>query len=519
MSNDPVEPGVDADDLIGRWLAHHDNPADEGAAPSARRVPIAARPSSAAVPRTRLSASAALAELREATTVDLRDGLGPVVAPSTFGARRGQPGSAHSGPTGAPRRGADGDVAELDRPSPLGFEPVLLRSVRKKSEPKAEEPEKDKRGRLARLRSRVAGPVEETASAEPSTVEAPPVSLYDAPVAYVPPPVFDAPPPAAPVPPAPQRSVVPFEDVVALSVAASLPVTEPAPQTEPEPEPEPIPELVLPGPDTPPAPLSVLPEHQDDGEEPDVPTISAPATDTATEAEVPTKRRLVARTRVSETDEPEERKRRPLVARSTPGTGTAGAARGLLAAARAATPTPKAPTPARPAPEVAQVPLLPVEAPVDPVPAAPAMEMPAVYEFAPRKSSRRFLTLMLVSGLVMSGYLGYAAYQSRDTAAIGLAAIVTLATLVIWAIRAGATVTRLTVRRGQLEIVRQGGRMVFDLASTYTAIEVVGRPGSKKWKVNFLRRGMSPVTVDATMVDGRDFMKILSFYRPDLAAS
>jgi hypothetical protein len=142
--------------------------------------------------------------------------------------------------------------------------------------------------------------------------------------------------------------------------------------------------------------------------------------------------------------------------------------------------------------------------------------MPAIYQFAPLKSARRFLSLVLVTGVATSGYLGYGAYQSRDTMEIGIAAIVALATMVIWAIRAGATVTRLTVRRGQLEIARQGGRMVFDLASTYTAIEVVGRPGSKKWKVLFHRRGMSPVVVDASMVDARDFMRVLRFFRPDL---
>jgi hypothetical protein len=30
---------------------------------------------------------------------------------------------------------------------------------------------------------------------------------------------------------------------------------------------------------------------------------------------------------------------------------------------------------------------------------------------------------------------------------------------------------------------------------------------------------MAPVTVDSTMVDGREFMKILGFYRPELAQS
>ena len=92
------------------------------------------------------------------------------------------------------------------------------------------------------------------------------------------------------------------------------------------------------------------------------------------------------------------------------------------------------------------------------------MQMPTVYEFEPRRSVRRFLSLMLIVGLVASGRLGYAAYLSRDTVEIGIAGIVTVATLVIWAIRAGATVTRLTVKSGQLEIARQGGRMVFDLA-------------------------------------------------------
>jgi hypothetical protein len=147
---------------------------------------------------------------------------------------------------------------------------------------------------------------------------------------------------------------------------------------------------------------------------------------------------------------------------------------------------------------------------------APTTEMPAIYRFAPLKSARRFLSLVLLTGLVASGYLGYLAYQSRDEIQIGIAATVTFATLVIWAIRAGATVTLLTVRRGQLEISRQGGRMVFDLASTYTPIQVIGRPGSKKWKVLFQRRGMTPVVVDSSMVDPQDFMRVLRFFRPDL---
>ncbi len=219
------------------------------------------------------------------------------------------------------------------------------------------------------------------------------------------------------------------------------------------------------------------------------------------------KRRHVARKRRLET-----RGRR---VRDTP-TGTGDAARGLIAAARASAPVAPKRALGRSAPPAVEPVPQPAAAAVVQAPASTPMEMPAVYEFAPLKSSRRFLSLMLIGALAGSGYFGYLAYLTRDSVDIGVAAIAILVTLVIWGIRAGASVTRLSVRQGQLEIVRQGGRMVFDLTSRYTTIEVVGRPGSKKWKVLFLRRGVPPVVVDATMVDGREFMKILGFFRSDL---
>ena len=70
------------------------------------------------------------------------------------------------------------------------------------------------------------------------------------------------------------------------------------------------------------------------------------------------------------------------------------------------------------------------------------------------------------------------------------------------------------MRQGQLEVVQQGGRFVFDLASPYTQVEVHGEPGKRGWKVLFLRRGMAPFVVDASMVDPDDFMRVLRFFRP-----
>jgi hypothetical protein len=147
-----------------------------------------------------------------------------------------------------------------------------------------------------------------------------------------------------------------------------------------------------------------------------------------------------------------------------------------------------------------------------------AGEMPGRYLFRPRKTSRRLLTIAMLAGLVASVYFVKAAHDTQDTASMGLAAIVVLATAMVWAIRAGAAPTKLEVHQGQLEVVRQGDRFVFDLASPYTHVEVRGRPGRRGWKVLFPRRGMAPFAVDSTMVDADDFMRVLRFFRPELVS-
>ena len=145
-----------------------------------------------------------------------------------------------------------------------------------------------------------------------------------------------------------------------------------------------------------------------------------------------------------------------------------------------------------------------------------ATEMPGVYKFAAKRTSRRLLTISLLIGIVASAYFVRAAVEVKDTPSIGLAAIVVLATVMVWAIRGGASVTTLEVHQGQLQVIQQGGRFIFDLSSQYTRFEVHGQPGHRGWKVLFPRRGMAPFTVDASMVDPDDFMRVLRFFRPQL---
>ena len=104
--------------------------------------------------------------------------------------------------------------------------------------------------------------------------------------------------------------------------------------------------------------------------------------------------------------------------------------------------------------------------------------MPGVYEFAPKRMLRRLLTISMLIGLVGTASFVRAASQVKDTQSIGLAAIAVLATAMVWAIRAGASVTTLEVHQGQLQVVQQGGRFIFDLSSKYTRFEVHSSPAT-----------------------------------------
>ena len=56
----------------------------------------------------------------------------------------------------------------------------------------------------------------------------------------------------------------------------------------------------------------------------------------------------------------------------------------------------------------------------------------------------------------------------------------------------------------------------FDLTTPNTKVEMVGQPGSRRWKVLFLRKGMSPYEVDAGLVDPEAFLDAIRPYRPNL---
>ncbi len=141
-------------------------------------------------------------------------------------------------------------------------------------------------------------------------------------------------------------------------------------------------------------------------------------------------------------------------------------------------------------------------------------QVPHTVEFAPRVGTRRVVGLLLLVALAATAVSAYAAYQDRSTTNFEVAGGLAVLTAILWAIWASSSVTTLSVRGGQLEIVRAGSRHRFDMASDYTPIEIIGEPGSRNWKVLFHRKSMAPFVVDASMVDPAEFTRVVRHYRP-----
>jgi len=165
--------------------------------------------------------------------------------------------------------------------------------------------------------------------------------------------------------------------------------------------------------------------------------------------------------------------------------------------------------PSQPAPEEPPPPV------VAEAPAAPPARVSTDVAFTPRTRARQLVGLLLLAAVCGLAVAAYIAYRDSNTLAIGIAAVLLVLVLALWAIRASSPVAHLAVRSGQLEVTQGGGRFVFDLSGGYTPIEVVGSPGDRSWRVLFLRRNMDPFEIDSSMVDPQEFMDVLRRYLPE----
>ncbi|WP_300678244.1 hypothetical protein [Nocardioides sp.] len=134
--------------------------------------------------------------------------------------------------------------------------------------------------------------------------------------------------------------------------------------------------------------------------------------------------------------------------------------------------------------------------------------------FAPKRAGHRMLGVLLGLGLIATVAACWWAFSAKTLPAIGVAAVIGVATAIVWAARAGDAVTHLSTIGSRLVIERAGTRTQFDLADPHTPVTVHGAPTDHDWAVTFARRGMPSVVLDATVVDPVEFMEVFDSHRP-----
>ena len=72
------------------------------------------------------------------------------------------------------------------------------------------------------------------------------------------------------------------------------------------------------------------------------------------------------------------------------------------------------------------------------------------------------------------------------------------------------------LERGTLRLRFGDQHHTFYLNSPSTQLEMTGEPGDRDWRVQVLRKGMPPVSIDHKDVDPVAFTETLRHWRPDL---
>ena len=105
----------------------------------------------------------------------------------------------------------------------------------------------------------------------------------------------------------------------------------------------------------------------------------------------------------------------------------------------------------------------------------------------------------------------------RDDIELSVAMSVAVALLLGYALRASNSSRSVHLDEdGILKVTVGDTNSRFDLTSPNTKIEQTGAPGQRNWRVLILRRSMSPVSIDARMVEPHTFLEALRQWRPDL---
>ncbi|WP_435770175.1 hypothetical protein [Nocardioides sp. SYSU DS0651] len=132
-------------------------------------------------------------------------------------------------------------------------------------------------------------------------------------------------------------------------------------------------------------------------------------------------------------------------------------------------------------------------------------------------SDPRILSLVLAATAVVAGMVAFLALLNGKLFSPFGVVIVLLTIVLAWAAaRTRVVPVEVSVIRGIVYVEQGDSTHRFDLRKPETRVEMLGRPGDRGWAVHFLRRGLDPFVVDASMVDPHEFVRQLREHRPAL---
>lgn len=132
-------------------------------------------------------------------------------------------------------------------------------------------------------------------------------------------------------------------------------------------------------------------------------------------------------------------------------------------------------------------------------------------------SDPRVLSFVLGATSVVAGMVTLLALINGNLFSI-FGAVMVLVTLGLgWAAaRTRVVPVEVSVLRGIVYVEQGETTHRFDIRKPETKVEVTGQPGDAAWSVRFLRRGLEPFVVDASMVDPDTFLHQMREFRPEL---
>jgi hypothetical protein len=152
-----------------------------------------------------------------------------------------------------------------------------------------------------------------------------------------------------------------------------------------------------------------------------------------------------------------------------------------------------------------------------PASALASAEPHEIVQFARKRRASALLTVLAGLGaLIGAGVVVAMALDGRLLTPVGIAASVVSGVLALASALSRTRSATVWIDRGTVHIEGPAGHHQFDLTSENTRLQMVGEPGRRGWRVEFLRRAMSPFVVDGTMVDAHAFVDAVRRWRPDL---